>query len=153
MGTIGGLFDGDPNVTLINTTIADNSGAEGGGVSIVAGQATLSNVTIVDNQASVAGDAFPNRVDRVGCSSGSCGSGAAARRRERSITGRGRDATTPPVQPRPQRARARLRLVKRRSDSPPFTFHFLRTSLLTWSPSVWSRIAITSGAQTFPSHV
>ncbi|MEQ9499453.1 MAG: choice-of-anchor Q domain-containing protein [Deltaproteobacteria bacterium] len=55
VGTIGGLFDGNPNVTLINTTIANNQGGQGGGLSIVAGQATLSNVTITDNTAATSG--------------------------------------------------------------------------------------------------
>lgn len=51
VSTIGGFFDGEPRLTVVNTTIVGNRAARGAGLSISLGRASLSSVTIADNQA------------------------------------------------------------------------------------------------------
>ena len=55
-----GLYISSGNVTITNTTFAENSAADKGGAIYNAGTATLTHVTIVDNRAETGGGIYDN---------------------------------------------------------------------------------------------
>lgn len=65
LGTIEGFYESDPILVVINTTIVGNRAARGAGVSVGRGRATLSSVTIADNEASGEGGGILRNTGRI----------------------------------------------------------------------------------------